>query len=261
MLYGYPRGDDMAERLFDTPDNPNELPDDYEVCGTCDYDHAYDGCNPAVYQQIKTAHEAADRLERGMKRVECICTVGDPCDYHAATCIVCKGGCKGHPCRFNPEVDAADRTAEFVHNIETRVAEMASVQAHRPRYWLVDPTGTRGGRVFVLVGVQIPGDSDFPWSWMRAQDIHWGENAQLAAADAACRHLCKWASGCDTTEETSDAVWYGYEFEDRLLHQLPPYYLDRRSLLADPGGMRSPWDRIKELMLQLLGPPGKWPKS
>lgn len=27
----------------------------------------------------------------------CICTAGDPCDYHAATCVVCPVRCKGHP--------------------------------------------------------------------------------------------------------------------------------------------------------------------
>lgn len=27
----------------------------------------------------------------------CICSVGDPCDYHAATCRVCGNGCTGHP--------------------------------------------------------------------------------------------------------------------------------------------------------------------
>jgi hypothetical protein len=29
--------------------------------------------------------------------MSCICTKGDPCDYHAATCLNCVGGCKGHP--------------------------------------------------------------------------------------------------------------------------------------------------------------------
>lgn len=28
----------------------------------------------------------------------CICEPGDPCDYHAATCVVCLNGkCQGHP--------------------------------------------------------------------------------------------------------------------------------------------------------------------
>jgi hypothetical protein len=28
----------------------------------------------------------------------CVCAKGDPCDYHAATCVVCPGGkCQGHP--------------------------------------------------------------------------------------------------------------------------------------------------------------------
>ena len=37
--------------------------------------------------------------------MSCICTKGDPCDYHAATCLNCVGGCKGHP----PEVSSARR--------------------------------------------------------------------------------------------------------------------------------------------------------
>lgn len=27
----------------------------------------------------------------------CICCTGDPCDYHAATCITCRPKCQGHP--------------------------------------------------------------------------------------------------------------------------------------------------------------------
>lgn len=27
----------------------------------------------------------------------CICLTGDPCDYHAATCITCHPKCQGHP--------------------------------------------------------------------------------------------------------------------------------------------------------------------
>lgn len=27
----------------------------------------------------------------------CICTTGDPCDYHAVTCITCHPKCQGHP--------------------------------------------------------------------------------------------------------------------------------------------------------------------
>ena len=27
----------------------------------------------------------------------CLCAQGDPCDYHAATCITCNGRCSGHP--------------------------------------------------------------------------------------------------------------------------------------------------------------------
>lgn len=30
----------------------------------------------------------------------CICTAGDPCDYHAASCTTCKGMCAGHPQDF-----------------------------------------------------------------------------------------------------------------------------------------------------------------
>lgn len=31
----------------------------------------------------------------------CICEPGDPCDYHAATCVTCTGGCSGHPVNLN----------------------------------------------------------------------------------------------------------------------------------------------------------------
>jgi len=33
------------------------FPKDYEVCGTCGYDHEYDGENHITYQAIKQAHE------------------------------------------------------------------------------------------------------------------------------------------------------------------------------------------------------------
>ncbi len=36
-----------------------QLPSDYEVCGTCGYDHEYDGAYPETAAAIKKAHEEA----------------------------------------------------------------------------------------------------------------------------------------------------------------------------------------------------------
>ncbi len=47
------------EWLIPTEDCVNELPSDYEVCGTCGYDHVYDGAYPETAAAIKKAHEEA----------------------------------------------------------------------------------------------------------------------------------------------------------------------------------------------------------
>lgn len=31
--------------------------------------------------------------------VDCCCKPNDPCDFHAASCTICVGRCKGHPKR------------------------------------------------------------------------------------------------------------------------------------------------------------------
>lgn len=37
-------------------DLPDDLPDDYEVCGTCGFDHNYDFCDSVAYAKMKHAH-------------------------------------------------------------------------------------------------------------------------------------------------------------------------------------------------------------
>lgn len=50
------------------------------------------GCNFPKLQK-----EVLNMLSpESMKRF-CICEQDNPCDYHAATCLICVGGCKGHP--------------------------------------------------------------------------------------------------------------------------------------------------------------------
>lgn len=46
-------------------------------------------CEPLHYDQCYKHYHS--------KLSGCCCTPGDPCDYHAATCVVCVGKCKGHP--------------------------------------------------------------------------------------------------------------------------------------------------------------------
>jgi hypothetical protein len=41
-----------------------DLPIDYEACGTCGFDHIYDGVYPGVYAQIKKLHFEADEKIR-----------------------------------------------------------------------------------------------------------------------------------------------------------------------------------------------------
>lgn len=228
-LVRFSEGEGMPTPFFGFPEG--ELPFDYEICGTCGYDHVYDGCDPDVYRRIKEAHEAAERKERAMKG--CICTAGDPCDYHAATCVTCIGGCQGHPVsRFDPEQDAAHRAAEFEHNITTRVAEMR--KPHIPRYWLENKDGEH--MVFVLVGLRQPGDGPDPRSWIRYNYPE--DDMQLATADQACRRLCRPAhmsQDWGETEESGDAIWYGYYFSPER------------------------WEQIQDVLMGLLGEPGTAP--
>lgn len=44
-------------------------------------------------------HEASELKPKnlGGNTDSCICRVDDPCLYHATTCVICFGGCKGHP--------------------------------------------------------------------------------------------------------------------------------------------------------------------
>lgn len=37
-------------------------------------------------------------MKKKMSSKTCMCEINDPCDYHAATCIICpRGQCVGHP--------------------------------------------------------------------------------------------------------------------------------------------------------------------
>ena len=36
-----------------------EVPEDYEVCDICGFDHTYDGCDPAVYREMMFRHQEA----------------------------------------------------------------------------------------------------------------------------------------------------------------------------------------------------------
>ena len=49
--------------------------------------------------EIESLQERLQRIkeERAKAKKPCICKVGDPCDYHAATCITCHPRCGGHP--------------------------------------------------------------------------------------------------------------------------------------------------------------------
>lgn len=49
-----PMPDPHAETDDMWPDGP---PSDYEVCGTCGFDHAYDGCDPAIYREMMRLHK------------------------------------------------------------------------------------------------------------------------------------------------------------------------------------------------------------
>jgi hypothetical protein len=48
---------------------------------------------------------------------ECICIPGDPCDYHAATCIICFPICQGHPSPMTEkQLDQADYIYKYKGN-------------------------------------------------------------------------------------------------------------------------------------------------
>lgn len=49
-----------------------------------------------AYLTYKAAELLLKSRESDLK-ASCICTPGDPCDYHAATCVTCPNGCVGHP--------------------------------------------------------------------------------------------------------------------------------------------------------------------
>lgn len=188
----------MPTPFFGFPEG--ELPFDYEICGTCGYDHVYDGIDPAVYRRIKEAHE---KEERAMAAEE-----------------------------ISPEQDAAIRAAKFEHRIIGRVAEMR--KPHIPRYWLEDKDGEK--MIFMLVGLRQPGDGPDPRSWIRYNYPE--DDMQLATADRACRRLCRPAhmsQDWGETEESGDAIWYGYYF-----------------------GAEG-WEQIKNVLMGLLGEPGTAP--
>lgn len=149
------------------------------------------------------------------------------------------------PIEFTSEKDSIDRAAEFAHNIGMRVGEMAQQKSRRPRYWVEEAgevSTKHGPAIFVLIGTQIPGDFDFPGSWISY--FYNGSDNQLYAAKAACHKLCSprtVSQAWIASEETSDAVWYGFEFDE----------------IVRDGEKFSRWDQIKTLMVSLLGEPGE----
>ena len=44
--------------------------DDYEECGTCGFDHAYDGIYPGVQKQINEAHRAEKKSSNKVDKTE-----------------------------------------------------------------------------------------------------------------------------------------------------------------------------------------------
>lgn len=44
------------DRIFDELDRRENRPADYEPCGTCGFDHAYDGAYPEVLDKINQSH-------------------------------------------------------------------------------------------------------------------------------------------------------------------------------------------------------------
>jgi len=52
----------------------------------------------ACLEMVLTAEDFGDvrPVRRSVVR-SCACSVGSPCDWHAVSCVVCVGGCKGHP--------------------------------------------------------------------------------------------------------------------------------------------------------------------
>lgn len=183
------------------------LPDDYEVCGTCGFDHTYDGITLAVQRQIQAAHLESEAM--------------------------------------NISEDLRHLQEAFDHRCAVRAETAVQERQSRPLYWLHEPTAGYGGRVYLLVARQIPGDAEFPRSW-KYFNFGLTQDTQLIAAQKACKKLCKW-SDYDKTEETSDALWYGYEFYEK-----PAEWRHEEV---------SRWDQIKSIMLALLGEPGNWPEG
>lgn len=123
----------------------------------------------------------------------------------------------------------------FEYRCARRAEKAVQEQKRRPLYWLQPPADIYDGRVHLLVARQIPGDSEFPWSW-KYQGFGPIQDPQLLAARAACTKLCISGWG-DYSEETSDALWYSYQFSENQ------------------------WEQIKTLMRALLGEPGECPES
>jgi hypothetical protein len=56
----------------------------------------------------------------------CVCTTGNPCDYHAATCITCPNGkCVGHPSgiRNNKNFPITQEERDFVNEFQRMAKE------------------------------------------------------------------------------------------------------------------------------------------
>ena len=127
------------------------------------------------------------------------------------------------------EIDYEQGVAHCTEMFERGIAARArKMRTSIPRYWLEDNNGEH--MVFVLVGTRKDGDGPDPKSWLC--------DLQLTAANNACSQLClmehKWHDR-GTTEESGDALWYGYCF-----------------------GTEN-WERIQVALFGLLGEPGTAP--
>ncbi len=192
------------------------LPDDYETCGTCGFDHEYDGCDVAVHAEIIAIHlEDERRTQREEQQMQRFVT---ECEKSGAPiCSFCL-----------EDRDIAYRAGEFEHRLATRVTDLARLNAKIPRYWLED------GMVFVLVGLRQEGDGPDPSGWVS----YLYPDAQLAATDRFCRKVCSLAHLARAhveTEESGDAIWFGYRMADEV------------------------WGLVKDTLISLLGEPGAAP--
>lgn len=70
-------------------------------------------------QHLTLAMKALDNMRPPEKTQGCICCTGDPCDYHAATCVVCYPRCQGHPSETNNPLRQYDRIIPGFANILT----------------------------------------------------------------------------------------------------------------------------------------------